>query len=117
MRAQSNSPLCLLRGPVKDHFSARAQSNSPLQAETLAPAVSQSPYFAALRATADKRRTEQFPEGTDREAWHTVVNTIKVLWSAGWYTDAEAEYHLAQIIVSSQQYASSYTRAWLGLDE
>ena len=86
-------------------------------AETLADSATQSPYFVALLARADKRRTEQFPGDTDRETWLTVTNTIKVMWSAGRYTDAEAEHHLAQIISSSKQYASLHVRAWLGLDE
>ena len=114
-------------GPSRKPINARAvdptiASSTPSRrprrrTETLAAAVSHSPYFAALLATANRRRTEQFPEGTDRAAWHTVVNTIKVMWSAGWYTNAEAEHHLAQVISSSQQHASPYARAWLGLDE
>ena len=87
------------------------------QAETLAAVVTETPFFVDLLATANKRRTEQFDVHTDREAWRAVVYTIQVMWNAGKYTDAEAEHHLAQIISSSQQYASPHARAWLGLDE
>ena len=87
------------------------------QAENFATAVTQSPFFQALLATANRLRTEQFDIHTDREAWRAVIYTIKVMWNAGKYTDAEAEHHLAQIISSSRQYASRHARAWLGLNE